>query len=344
MPTQLTSEYLNFQADRIEAVLASHKVPVRVDGGKVSPRWLRFMVATAPGARLSLVRNLSEEIAMALGADNVRIAREGHNVAVEVPRPDPEPVRLLPMLRGLNPPPHTACLGLADDGRPLLMRLSSPDVTHVLVAGATGSGKTELMRTIALSLALTNRQRYLQFALIDTKARGFAPLANLPHLITSPAFEVAGAIELLEWLNEEMDRRDILGVTLPRIVIMVDEVVDLLMVGGKPVETALIRLAQRGREAGLHLVIGAQKPSAGVLGAVKANLPVRLVGRVSSADDARVASGVAASGAEKLTGHGDFLAVAGGQITRFQTAYLSAHDWAQLPDLLSGHHRAGGRA
>ncbi|MBM4422984.1 MAG: DNA translocase FtsK [Chloroflexi bacterium] len=329
-----TRDYLNFQADRIEAVLASHRVPVRVHSGMLSPRWMRFFVAAAPGARLSVVRNLSEEIAMALGADNVRIAREGHSVAVEVPRSDPEPVLLLPMLRGLpDLPPHTACLGLADDGRPLLLRLPSPNVTHVLVAGATGSGKTELMRAIAISLALTNRQRHLQFALIDTKSRGFSPLVNLPHLMTPPAFDAHSAAELLEWLNDEMDRRDAQGVALPRIVIMVDEVVDLLMVGGKPVETSLIRLAQRGREAGLHLIVGAQKPSAGVLGAVKANLPVRLVGRVSSADDARVASGVSASGAEKLSGGGDFIAVAGGQVTRFQAAYLAAHDWAQLPRL-----------
>ena len=344
MTAIMTRDYLNFQADRIEAVLASHRVPVRVRGGVLCPRWMRFFVATAPGARLSVVRNLSEEIAMALGADNVRIAREGHNVAVEVPRPDPEPVLLLPMLRGLpDLPPHTACLGLADDGRPLLLRLPSPDVTHVLVAGATGSGKTELMRTIAISLALMNRQRHLQFALIDTKARGFSPLAHLPHLVTPPAFDVKAGTELLEWLNEEMDRRDAQGVHLPRIVIMVDEVVDLLMVGGKPVETALIRLAQRGREAGLHLVLGAQKPSAGVLGAVKANLPVRLVGRVSSADDALVASGVSASGAEKLSGSGDFIAVAGGQITRFQTAYLTAHDWSQMPHLLREGRRWMGR-
>lgn len=337
MSVALTQEFLNFQADRIESVLASHKVSVRVNGGRVAPRWMRFMVATAPGARLSLVRNLSEEIAMALGADNVRITREGHSVAVEVPRSNPEAVLLLPMLPGLNPARHTACLGLAEDGRPLLMRLSSPDVAHVLVAGATGSGKTELMRAMAISLALTNRQRHLQFALIDTKARGFAPLINLPHLMTPPAFDVESARDVLEWMLEEMDRRDRLQINSPRIVIMVDEAVDLLMVGGKPIETALIRIAQRGREAGLHLIIGAQKPSAGVLGAVKANLPVRLIGRVSSSDDARVASGVAASGAEKLTGHGDFLAVFGGQTTRFQSAYLSAHDWAQLPRLLSRH-------
>jgi S-DNA-T family DNA segregation ATPase FtsK/SpoIIIE len=337
----VSKDYLEFQADRIEAVLASHRIPVRVHGGAVSPRWMRFLVATAPGARLSVVRNLSEEIAMALGTDNVRIARDGHDLAVEVPRSDPEPVMLLPLLHSLpDIPPHTACLGLADDGRPLLLRLPSPDVTHVLVAGATGSGKTELMRTIAISLALTNRQRHLQLALIDTKARGFTPLVNLPHLMTAPAFDATSAVEVLEWLNEEMDRRDAQGVTLPRIAIMVDEVVDLLMVGGKPIEEALIRLAQRGREAGLHLIVGAQKPSAGILGAVKANLPVRLVGRVASADDARVASGVSASGAEKLSGGGDFIAVAGGQVTRFQTAYLSAHDWAQLPRLIT--RRSGG--
>jgi len=340
MSATITQEFLNFQADRIEQVLASHKVPVRIDSGSIAPRWLRFMVATMPGARLSIVRNLSEEIAMALGADSIRITREGHNVAVDVPHPNPQAVLLLPMLRGLNPPPHTACLGLAEDGRPLLMRLSSPDVSHVLVAGTTGSGKTELMRAIAVSLALTNRQRHLQFALIDTKARGFAPLINLPHLITPPAFDVESAIDVLEWLLEEMDRRDTLQINSPRIVVMVDEAVDLLMVGGKPLENALIRIAQRGREAGLHLIIGAQKPSAGVLGAVKANLPVRLVGRVSSTDDARVASGVAQSGAEKLTGHGDFLVVSGGQITRFQSAYLSAHDWAQLPRLFN--RKAGG--
>ena len=334
MTAIITRDYLNFQADRIEAVLASHRVPVRVDGGALSPRWMRFFVAAAPGARLSLVRNLSEEIAMALGAENVRIARDGHHVAVEVARPDPEPTLLLPMLRGLNPPPHTACLGLADDGRPLLMRLSSPDVAHVLVAGATGSGKTELMRAIAISLALTNRQCHLQFALIDTKARGFAPLVNLPHLMTPPAFDVESARDVLEWLNDEMDRRDRSGISSPRIAILVDEAVDLLMVGGKEIETLLIRLAQRGREAGLHLIIGAQKPSAGVLGPVKANLPLRLVGRVSSADDARIATGIAASGAEKLAGRGDFLAVSGGQVTRFQSAYLSAHDWAQMSRLL----------
>ena len=336
MSYQVTADYLNFQADRIESVLASHRVPVRVHGGVVSPRWMRFLVVAAPGAKISVVRNLSEEIALALGAENVRIAREGRDLAVEVPRPDAEPVLLMSLLRSLPPmPAHTACLGLADDGRPLLLRLPSPDVTHVLVAGMTGSGKTELIRAMLLSLAIGNRQSQLQFALIDPKSRGLGPLAGLPHLMAPPAVDAESAMALLDRLNEEMDRRDLEGVSLPRIVIVVDEVVDLLMTGGKLVEAALTRLAQRGREAGLHLILGAQKPSSTALGPhLKANLPVRLVGRVGSVEDARVAAGVSATGAEKLGGRGDFIAVAGGQLTRFQAAYVPARGWAELPRIL----------
>jgi len=343
----ITFDYLNFQADRIEAVLASHRVPARVHGGTVSPRWMRFLLAAAPGAKISLVRNLSEEIALALGAENVRVSREGGHLSVEVPRPDAEAVRLMPLLRSLTHwPPHTACLGVSDDGRPLLLRLPSPDVTHVLVAGMTGSGKTELIRTMALSLAIGNRQSQLQFALIDPKSRGLSPLAGLPHLMAPVATDAEAAIALLDRLNEEMDRRDLEGTSLPRIVVVVDEVVDLLMTpslgdrGGKLIEAALVRLAQRGREAGIHLILGAQKPSATALSThIKANLPVRLVGRVGAADDARVATGISASGAEKLGGRGDFLVVASGQVTRFQAAHIPAHDWAEVMNTFNKYKR-----
>src|ERR1051326_5811290 len=96
-----TREYLNFQADRIERVLASHRVPVRVHGGAVSPRWIRFLLTPAFGAKISSVRNLSEELALALGAQNIRVAREGESLAVEMPRTDAEPVRLLPLLKSM---------------------------------------------------------------------------------------------------------------------------------------------------------------------------------------------------------------------------------------------------
>jgi S-DNA-T family DNA segregation ATPase FtsK/SpoIIIE len=242
------------------------------------------------------------------------------------------------MLRDLRSlPPLTACLGLCDDGRPLLIRLPAPDVAHVLVAGTTGSGKTELIRTMVASLAAGNRQAAVQFALIDPKGRGLAPLAGLPHLLAPPVSGDEAAVCLLRRLVEEMTRRDTEGVSTPRIVIVVDELTDLLMTGGKEVEALLTRIAQRGREAGLHLIAGAQKPAASALGGMlKANFPARLVGRVTSAEDARVASGLAGSGAEKLQGRGDFIVVAAGQITRFQAAFMPAADWAEL-------HRSIGR-
>lgn len=339
----LNRDYLNFQSDRIERVLAAHRVPARVHGGTVAPRWIRYLLTPAAGARIATVRNLSEELALALGAPDVRVAREGESLTVEVPRADAKPVRLLELVRGPNPiPAHTACLGLAEDGRPLMIRLSSPDVAHVLVAGATGSGKTELMRSMLASLVLTNRQSKLQLVLIDPKSRGFGPLGTAPHLLEPIISDPAQALDMLERLLAEMERRDHLRINTPRIVIAVDELLDLLAleaanVGratrkiGSAVEAALTRLAQRGREAGLHLIVGAQKPSAAAIGGMlKANFPVRLVGRVASSEDARVATGVAASGAEKLLGRGDFIAIAAGQKIRFQGAWVPARDWESI--------------
>ncbi len=330
-----TRQFLDSQADRIERVLASHRVPTRVHGGEVSPRWIRFHLAPALGAKIATVRNLSEELALALGAADVRVAREGEVLAVEVPRPDSEPVRLLPFMRSLvSLPPLTACLGLSEDGRPLLLRLPSPDVAHVLVAGTTGSGKTELMRTILLSLAANNRQSRLQILMIDPKRRGFEPLAGLPHALHGVVSDSRQATALLDRMAAEMDRRDESGISTPHILIAIDEVLDVISSGGKDVMDCLDRLARRGREAGMHLLVGAQKPSATALGSMlKANFPVRLVGRVASAQDALVAAGLASSGAEKLLGRGDFLAVAGGEITRFQAAWVSPRDWSEIRDL-----------
>ncbi len=329
MDASLTRDFLNFQSDRIERVLASHKVSARVHGGTVSPRWIRFHLTPAMGARIATVRNLSEELALALGAQDVRVAREGESLAVEMPRPDAEPVRLLPLLKGLGTvPPLTACLGLAEDGRPLLIRLPSPDVAHVLVAGTTGSGKPDLMRAMLVSLAMLNRQSRLQLVLIDPKGRGFGPLAALPHTLDDIATDAVSARQLLNKLVAEMERRDRENVSTPHIVIAVDELHDLLMTGGKEVEMALVRLAQRGREAGLHLVAGVQKPAAAAIGGMlRANFPVRLVGRVGSAEDARIAAGLSGTGAEKLQGRGDFIAVAAGQTIRFQAAWIPARDW-----------------
>lgn len=325
---------LEFQADRIEAVLSLHKVPARVTGGTVTPRWVRFEVLPAVGARISKIKGLSEELAAALDAPTCRVSRRGAAVAVEVPRDDPQPVRFLPLYRqldedGVRIPPITAVLGLAEDGAPLLIRLPSPDVAHILVAGTTGSGKTVLLQSIILSLALTNSPPPvraggggLALVLIDPKDHAFGLFDGLPHLARPIIRETAETAEALHSLVRLMERRG--AETAPHVVVVIDELADLLMTGGEAIRYSLTRLTQRGREAGIHIVAATQKPTAAVLGSlVKANFPVRLVGRVASVEDARVASGWSGSGAERLLGRGDFIAVAEGRVIRFQAAHVA---------------------
>ncbi|MEE9616251.1 MAG: DNA translocase FtsK [Anaerolineae bacterium] len=366
---------LEFQADRIEAVLSLHKVPARVTGGTVTPRWVRFQVLPAIGAKISRIKNLSEELAAALDAPSCRVSRRGAAVSVEVPRDDPQPVRLLPLFRQLTNqptnqltnqppiPPVTAILGLAEDGSPLLIRLPSPDVAHILVAGTTGSGKTALLQTMILSLAMVNPPiggggRGVALVLIDPKGCAFSLFEGLPHLARPVIRDMEETTEALQSLVRLMERQGQgekgtrgqgqapsagsgqapsagsprlrsgqagqAPSLRPSVVIVIDELADLLMVGGKAIQWALTRLTQRGREAGIHIIAATQKPTTAVLGSlVKANFPVRLVGRVTSVEDARTATGWSGTGAERLLGRGDFLAVAEGRVMRFQAARVS---------------------
>ncbi|MBI3740264.1 MAG: DNA translocase FtsK, partial [Chloroflexi bacterium] len=220
-------------------------------------------------------------------------------------------------------------LGLDAEGVPLLLRMSSPDVAHCLIAGTTGSGKTELLRAIIASFVQHQKARDVQLALFDPKFHGLAPFADAAHLLFNIVADPAEIILRLDYLVSEMERRDREQITRPRIVIGIDELADILQTGGAPVEELLTRLVQRGRSAGISVIACAQKPTARAVGSLmKANFPVRIVGRVASAEDARVASGISGSGAEKLAGRGDFLLIAGGQVIRFQAAHLSADDLA----------------
>ena len=350
-------QMLEYQADRIEAVLAHHKVPARVTGGTVTPRWIRFQVVPALGARIASITGLAEELAAALDAPTVRVARQGATIAVEVPRDDPHPVRLIPLLRGMrNVPPVTAVLGIAEDGVPLLIRLPSPDVAHILVAGTTGSGKTALLRAMVLSLAYFNRPQTTDhrprttdhrpqtvvggpssvvFVLIDPKGSAFRDLEGLPHLARPVISDPAEAVEALGSLVRLMEGRgrscDLRPATCDPVILVIDELADLLMVAGAEAERPLTRLLQRGREAGIHVIAATQKPTAAVIGSlVKANFPVRLVGKVTSPEDARVATGWKGTGAERLLGRGDFIAVAEGQLHRFQAAYIAPEEVPQV--------------
>jgi S-DNA-T family DNA segregation ATPase FtsK/SpoIIIE len=295
-------------------------------------------------------------------------------VDVEVPRDDPMPVRLLPLYRQLDEedagtlgsgsiPPVTAVLGLAEDGAPLLIRLPSPDVAHILVAGTTGSGKTVLMQSMILSLAMANPAPSpfqagnlvggLRLILIDPKGYAFGAFQGLPHLARDVIREVSEAAEALQSLVHLMERQGEQAGAVRgngngsrlngqsragavRVVVVIDELADLLMVGGKDIQWALTRLTQRGREAGIHIVAATQKPSAEVLGPlIKANFPVRLVGRVTCASDARTATGWSGTGAERLIGRGDFLAIAEGRVMRFQAAHISPEEIRQVVTYLA---------
>lgn len=330
-------------AARIETVLSAHKVPARVWQATVTPRFVRFDVTTALGTRLSKVSGLAEELAFSLGARSTRVYREGGVLHVEVPRETPRAVELLSLCRKLTAvPPNCAVLGVDEGGVPLLLRLDSPDVAHVLVAGTTGSGKTALMRTLLLSLAMHNHPGRMQMVLLDPKGRGLGPLASLPHLWQQQGVIQDGrqALLTLEGLVAEMDRRDSGRRSLPRLVVAIDELADLLVTGGKPVADALTRLTQRGREAGIHVIAATQRPSSALVGGmIKANFPVRLVGSVASPEDAKVAAGIARTEAERLLGRGDFLLVAKGQVIRFQAAYAAGSEVGTLV----AHVLAGGR-
>ncbi|MDF1514623.1 MAG: DNA translocase FtsK [Anaerolineae bacterium] len=324
--------YLDYQADRIEAVLATHKVPGRVTGGTVGPRQILFNLDPAPQVRVNAIKHLAEDLALALRVAHLRVDRGSAGIVLSFANPEPREVRLLDIIPQVVPVPVSAAvLGLTEKGVPLLARLASPEVGHILVAGTTGSGKSVLLRTLAASLVLTHQARALRLVCIDPKGWTFRSLVGTRHLQRKPVSEAREVIEVLRSLLRTMEIRDRRAETAgsntgnPRIVVLVDELADLVMYGGHDVLDMLARLVQRGREAGIHIVGATQYPSSAILSAVvRANFPLRLVGKTTSAQDARVASGRAGTGAHLLDGRGDFLAVNGGaDPLRFQVATIS---------------------
>jgi S-DNA-T family DNA segregation ATPase FtsK/SpoIIIE len=216
------------------------------------------------------------------------------------------------------------------------VRLSSPEVAHLLVAGTTGSGKSVLLRTMATSLVLSQSPRTLRLLCLDPKGRTFRALQDVPHLTRPVVSEPVEAREALHSLLHTMELRDRRGelpademttasrTGVPRVLVFIDELADLIMAEGDAITEAITRLVQRGREAGIHLIAATQHPSAAILSSLmRANFPLRLVGRVASASDARVATGRGGTNAHQLQGRGDFLAVTGDHPIRFQVANIN---------------------
>lgn len=213
----------------------------------------------------------------------------------------------------------TAVLGVATDGVPLMIRLASPDVTHVLISGVKASGKTEVVRTMLASIALYQKPRDIQFVLLDPKANAFEFLANSPHLLGDIATTPERALQHVRWLENEMERRQQENVARPRLVVVVDELGEMMMHAGREFQVHLARLAQRGRRTGISLLVCTNKANGSDLtAALRSNFPVRLIGKNAGSND----------GAERLAGRGDFILQAGGERVRFQAAYLADPDLA----------------
>jgi len=332
---------LDYQADKLEQVLAAYKAPARVQGGMVTPRLIRFNLLPARGTKVSAIANLAEELAMSLGAPSARVSRRRGQIELEIPRDEPGMIKFDAVFDSItDTPPGTAVLGIDDEGAPLLLRIPSPEVAHALICGTTGSGKTVLARTMILSLARFHSVQDLGLVLIDPKGRGYGPLEGLPHLARPLATTPAEAMGVLKWLVRLMEKRDRESASSPRLVCFIDELADLMLVAGSDIERLLTRLTQRGRSAGIHVVACTQKPTAAVIGSlVKSNFPVRIVGSVVSPEDAKVATGIKQTGAEKLLGRGDFLLVLKGSTHRFQAAFASQEAIDQLVAKLRGGRR-----
>ena len=258
-------QYLEAQSDRTEAVLAAHRAPARITGGTVGPRLIRLFLNPAPHTRFATIQGLTADLALALRAPSLRIGRGEEGVILELPNPHPRPVSLLTLLPEIAPlPPLTAMLGLTDAGVPLLARLSSPDVSHVLVSGATGAGKSALLRTMAVSLVLSQSAADLRLLCLDPQGRTFGSLVDAPQLLRPPVAEPREMRETLRSLLRELEIRDRRNEDSPAIVLLVDKLTDLV--------------SQRGHETGIHVVAATRRPAAAILSGLLWDLYHKMTG------------------------------------------------------------------
>jgi DNA segregation ATPase FtsK/SpoIIIE-like protein len=228
-----------------------------------------------------------------------------------------------------------AVIGMADGGRPVMVKFSAAHTGHVLVAGQPGAGKTCLLRTIAVSLALTNRQSDCQLQIMDPLAGAaggpdrspLLPLAYLPHMLTDPALGIEACADQIHFLAEEMAYRRRERVQSPRIIVLLDHALAYLENARPSAAANLLRLLQYGPQAGIHFVIATDRPESPFLDStIKATISKRIVGRLADAGVARKVAGTPLDQAALLYGEGDFLLLSGDEVTYFQAAYIGDYD------------------
>ena len=329
---------------RLTRALAEFGVEAYVLRAVVGPRVTRYELRLGSGVKVGKVRNLQQDIAYALAATEVRILAPipGKSaVGVEVPNTKAATVTLGDVFReypSANDWSLPVGLGKDISGRAVFFDLA--EMPHLLVAGTTGSGKSVMLNGLLTSLLLTTDPRSVKMVLVDPKRVELSHFARVPHLITPVVTDVKKAANALTWAVSEMERRyevlESVGVRslegyndrsekpMPYVVVVIDELADLMMTAAAKVEDAVIRLAQKARAVGIHLVVATQRPSVDVItGMIKANVPSRIAFAVSSQIDSRVI--LDSAGAESLLGMGDMLfkPVSALRPSRVQGAYIS---------------------
>lgn len=243
------------QADRIESALTRLALPARVDGGVIKESHVRYHLTPAIGTRPLEVMELAEDVAQEIGVQDVRVVREAGELAIEVPLERAVGLQLLPLMQTLpRLQPLSAVVGMNRSGRPLLLELDRISSWHVLIQAPHGTGKSELLRTLCISLALTSRPAQVGFLAVDLSGRELSHLDSLPHTLADVASDAAYARELLLWLIEEMERRSQSGIRQPHLMLFIDDVDPLQDQLGADLAELLEAILRDGPRSGVHLM------------------------------------------------------------------------------------------